>query len=226
MSNESQEKSAAELRTSLWAFIIYPGDSAPDDWLMILRKQFVPMFISPLHQPDDEDLKPHRHVMTMFGSVKSLKQVKEISDLVHGTQPFMIKDKAGYGKYLIHKGWPDKQQFTDEDLDKDPVIGLCGLDYNTFLLDIEDPFLVIQEIEDWIESQNVFSLWEVMRFARENNAQWYRVLHKRTIAIDLYCKSRLWSKTKQPQALLELKRAEELQKAIVAVNDETLVEES
>lgn len=184
------------------------------------------MFISPLHAGDEETTKPHRHVMTMFGSVKSLKQVKELSDLVHGTQPFMVKDKNSYGRYLIHKDRKEKQQWNDEQLKADPVIGLCGLDYNTFLLDSEDPFLVIQEIEDWIEKQNVFSLWEVMRFARENNALWYRVLHKRTIAIDLYCKSRLWSMTKQPQALLELKRAEELKDAIKTASDLDLIDES
>lgn len=226
MAKESQDKSAAELRSNYWAFIIYPGDSAPDDWLLVLKSWNVPLFISPLHVPDDEDKKPHRHVMTMFGSVKSLKQVKDISDSVHGTQPFIIQDKAGYGKYLTHRANPEKQQWTEEQLQADPVIGLCGLDYATFLLDAEDPFLVLQEIEDWIEEQDIFSLWEVMRFARQNNSLWYRVLHKRTMAIDIYCKSRLWTKTKQDEALQMYRQAVATREAIEkARNNPDLIEE-
>lgn len=189
-------------RSSLWAFIIYPGDSAPEDWLERLQAFHVPMFISPLHNPDEEGgLKPHRHVFVIFSSLKSQSQVDEISQSVCGTRAFIVEDKAGYAKYLIHLDRTEKQQWTDEQLEADPVIGLCGLDYKSFLLELTDPFEIVREIEDWIDKADVFSLWEVIKYARDNNETWYRILHKRTIAIDLYLKSRLWTLTKQDESL-------------------------
>ena len=44
-------------RTRNFATVVYP-ESAPDDWQEILSQQFVPAFISPLH--DKEDRKSTR----------------------------------------------------------------------------------------------------------------------------------------------------------------------
>lgn len=207
MSEQAQGKSASEDRSLYWSFCLYPGDSAPENWQEILKKQLVGMFVSPLHQPDDEELKPHRHVMLLFGSTKSYKQAKEISDAVHGAFPIQVRDKVKMARYLLHLDHPEKQQWTEEQLQADPLLSLNGSNYERFLLDNEDPFEVIQEIEDWIEEQDIFSVWEVMRYARENNARWDRALHKRTMAVDIYCKSRLWTKTKQEEALMQYKAA-------------------
>lgn len=223
----AEEKQALDPRSSIWTFIIYPGDSAPEDWEDKVKSWNIPGFISPLHVPDQEAAKPHRHVMLIFGTLKSVKQVKQFASELNGTQPFIVHDKAGYSRYLIHLDSPDKQQWTPEQLAEDPVICLAGMNYNTFLLDTEDPFNVIKEIEAWIEEKDLFSLWEVIRYSRENNDLWYRVLHKRTIAIDLYLKSRLWSKTKQPEALYAYQKAKELEEeAAAAGTDPELVEES
>ena len=56
-------------RTRNFASIVYP-ESAPEDWKEILIQQFVPAFISPLHDqdvnPGGEIKKPHYHVILMF----------------------------------------------------------------------------------------------------------------------------------------------------------------
>ena len=40
-------------RTNLWAFLIYPDDSAPDNYLEIIQNWHIPTIISPLHEPDN-----------------------------------------------------------------------------------------------------------------------------------------------------------------------------
>ena len=76
---EKKSKGNGPDRSTLWAFLIYPGDSAPEDWLQKLKTERIRMFISPLHVPDEEEKKPHRHVMIFFDSLKSENQANEIS---------------------------------------------------------------------------------------------------------------------------------------------------
>ena len=66
---------------------MYP-ESAPEDWREKLTAQFVPAFISPLHDsdlnPTGEQKKAHYHVIIMFDSVKTVEQAKEIFALIGG----------------------------------------------------------------------------------------------------------------------------------------------
>lgn len=221
---EEKEKSKKENRSSKWSFIFYPGDSAPDNWLETLQGHHVRMFISPLHDPaknkgadPDGNSKTHRHVMIFFDSLKSQEQADEIAASVNGTRAFVIKSEVGYGKYLIHSGkeYADKQQWTDDELVADPVIGLGGMDYEDWLLKNVDLVEIIQEIEDFADENDYFSLYKLKRWCRFNNKKWYKVINKRTIAIDIYLKSRLWTIQKEGQARQEIeenRRQEELQK--------------
>ena len=63
-----------------FATIVYP-ESAPSDWINILRSEIIPFFVSPLHDrdilEDGTPKKPHYHVMLMFDGVKTVEQVKE-----------------------------------------------------------------------------------------------------------------------------------------------------
>ena len=104
---------ASDERSSKWCFIIYPDDSAPDNWEQLLDDTHIRACYSPLHQPDEEHNKKHIHVILDFGKrLKSEKQIKKISqELLHGTRPFIIQDAVGYYEYLFHKNHPKKEQF-------------------------------------------------------------------------------------------------------------------
>lgn len=214
-------------RSTVWAFTIYPGDSAPDDWEQILRDQHIPMFISPLHEPDAESsFKPHRHVMPIFDSLKSYSQVDELRKLVNGAPPIRIESQSGYGKYLTHLDNPEKQQWTEEQLAADPVIGLCGLNYSDKLLEwAANNDGIVEEIERFIDENDFFSFWRLKCWCRENNKVWYKFLNRRSIAIDLYMKSRLWTLTKEEDALYQYNAAKErAEQAKKVVDDESLID--
>ena len=68
-------------RVRLWATVVYP-ESAPDNWLTILRDLMIPCYVSPLHDKDfNADKTPkkaHYHVMLVFEGKKSRAQIEEI----------------------------------------------------------------------------------------------------------------------------------------------------
>lgn len=107
-------------RYRCFANIIYPGDSAPDNWKDIISSFHVKVGVSPLHSPDpapdfgeDEGVKfkPHHHLVYVFDSVKTLDQVRDLIKPLKGTQPFVLYSTSGYIRYLVHLDNPDKQQF-------------------------------------------------------------------------------------------------------------------
>ena len=72
-------------RARNFATVVYP-ESAPDGWQELLAEQFVPSFISPLHDqdvnPGGEPKKEHYHVMLMFEGKKSLEQARSVMPLL------------------------------------------------------------------------------------------------------------------------------------------------
>ena len=80
MAKESQK----DTRVRNFATVVYP-ESAPENWQEILAEQFIPAFISPLHDkdinPTGEPKKPHYHVMIMYEGKKS--ESKSVPVAVH-----------------------------------------------------------------------------------------------------------------------------------------------
>lgn len=78
----------ATQRNMHFATIVYPLESAPKDWIEKIEDQHIQALISPLHDKDiDKEgnpKKPHHHVILIFESLKSQKQVKEITDTFGG----------------------------------------------------------------------------------------------------------------------------------------------
>lgn len=113
-------------RTRNWTFVIYPESAG--DFLSIQRhlsNLTIPCLCSPLHSADSEMTKPHYHVGLFFSSVKSYSQVlslvqREFGQIVRGCDSFNvvstvfpILDKSSFVRYLIHYGFPEKEQFTE-----------------------------------------------------------------------------------------------------------------
>ena len=107
----AEKKTSATTRTRNFATVVYP-ESAPDNWQEILSEQFVPAFISPLHDndlnPTGEVKKPHYHVMIMFDSVKTREQAQDIFNLIGGVGCEIVQSLRGYARYLCHLDNPDK----------------------------------------------------------------------------------------------------------------------
>lgn len=158
----------------VWAGVIYP-ESAPEDWLSRLEAIHVPMAISPLHVPDAEEKKPHRHVLIKYEGNKSLSQVREIFTEVNGAVlPTPVKSIGGYARYLCHLDDPKKQQ-----LDVTDVICLGGFDYSRYIIKSPeaDRQRLLTEIEEFVMDNLVTEYLQVRQYARESAPDWLEILH-------------------------------------------------
>lgn len=178
-------------RGRVWTFVIYPGDSAPENWLDTLRSLNVPGFVSPLHtdvNPDETVKKPHRHVLLMFEGKKSFKQVNEICGMLNAPHPQYVQSKAGMARYLCHLDNPEKQQYKPDD-----VICLAGTNYFETVATAADLDAVISEMEQWCDDNGVFSYAGLSRYARIHRPDWTRALrHRCTIHMKAYLLACQW----------------------------------
>src|SRR5690625_5536283 len=106
-------------RTRNWSIIVYP-ESAPENWIDILQKEYVKMVVSPLHDkdvnPDDTLKKSHFHVLFMFDGVKSYNLVKSIADSFYAPITQIVGSANGLSLYMLHLDIPDKAQYNFSDL--------------------------------------------------------------------------------------------------------------
>lgn len=179
-------------RTRNYAAVVYP-DSAPDEWQEILSQQFVPAFISPLHDkdinPTGEEKKAHYHVVIMFEGPKTKEQAQEIFTLINGVGCVKVNSLRGYARYLCHMDNPEKYQYSQED-----VRCLCGADYLSSIGLPTDKYKAIGEMIDFCEDNNILSYSDLLMYCRNEHFDWFRVLcDNGTVVVREYLKSRLWT---------------------------------
>lgn len=179
-------------RTRNFACVVYP-DSAPENWLDILSDQFVPAFISPLHNedvnPTGEKKKDHYHVLIMFDSVKTAEQARAVFEMIGGVGCEVVNSSRGYARYLCHLDNPEKHQYCVED-----VRCLAGADYANVISLVTDKYKAIGEMIDFCQSQDIYSYALLLEYARIERFDWFRVLcDSGTVVIKEYLKSRTWA---------------------------------
>lgn len=175
-----------------YACVVYP-ESAPADWQSLLSSQFVPSFVSPLHDcdinPNGEAKKSHYHVIIMFDSPKPTEYAKEIFDIIKGVGCEIVKSLRGYARYLCHLDNPEKSQYAPAD-----VVNLCGANYTDVIGLVIDRYVVITEIEDFCDNYNVYSYYALCKYARRYRPEWHKILTESgTIHMREYLKSKKWS---------------------------------
>lgn len=183
----------ADSRTRNFATVVYP-ESAPEKWQQILEEQFIPAFISPLHEndvnPTGEPKKAHYHVILMFDGKKSVEQAKEVFDMIGGVGCEVVKSIRGYARYLCHLDNPEKAQY-----EPSLVRSLCGADYMDTIGLAVDEYIAISEMEEFCEKYNVYSFFALSRYARMHRPDWHRVLTRKcTIYMKEYLQSMKWSR--------------------------------
>lgn len=186
------EKSIKKSRTRNFATVVYP-ESSPDNWQELLAEQFIPAFISPLHNKDvnatGEPKKAHYHVILMFDSVKTIEQAKEVFELIGGVGCEKVNSIRGYARYLCHLDNPDKAQYNQSD-----VRSMCGADYHSVIGLVTDKYKAIGEMIDYCIENNVQSYSNLLEYCRMERFDWFRVLcDNGTIVMKEYLKSRSWS---------------------------------
>ena len=108
--------------------------------------------ISPVHDkdinPDENNTlkKPHYHVLLMFDSVKTYKQVTEITEEVKATIPQIVHSPKGLARYMTHMDNPEKAQYKTED-----IVALNGADLSELLKpSSQDRYSMIREMLQFI----------------------------------------------------------------------------
>lgn len=185
------EKNATR-RTRNFATVVYP-ESAPDNWRSILSEQFIPGYISPLHEndinPTGEPKKPHYHVIICFDSVKTIEQAKDVFKLIGGVGCEVVKSIRGYARYLCHLDNPEKAQY-----DPSQVINLCGADYMSVIGLAVDKYAALAEMQDFCEQWDCSSFWMLTRYAKVHRMDWFRILADcGSVHMREYLQSRKWS---------------------------------
>lgn len=185
-------KTKAQIRTRNFATVVYP-ESAPENWQDILSQQFVPAFISPLHDkdinPGGELKKSHYHVMIMFDGVKTHDQAQSIITLIGGVGCEIVQSVRGYARYLCHLDNPEKAQYS-----QDLVRSLCGADYSGTIGLVTDKYKAIGEMIDYCKEYNIYSYSVLIEYCRMERFDWFRVLcDNGTVVMKEYLKSRSWT---------------------------------
>lgn len=180
-------------RTRNFTTIVYP-DSAPADWLSILGDQHVPAFVSPLHNrdlnPDGELKKPHWHVLIMFDSVKTMKQAKELFDLIGGVGCQKVNSMRGNSRYLCHLDNPEKAQY-----DVGEVKAFAGADYHEICSLVSDRYVAIRDMLEFCECYDIISFADFLVYCSENRFDWFKILcDGGSFVLKEYMKSRNWGR--------------------------------
>lgn len=186
-------------RSHYWRFLIYP-DSAPENWRKILNETLVDIAISPLHQPDEEVLKPHYHGVVKFDSLKSFKQVKKIiTDPLNTVFPLIGNSGRKSYEYLIHVNHPEREQFKDAEGNYrwDLIEHMNGATKETFCKEEEKEDEHINIIM-YIQDNNISEMRELTNYCLGNELGWLNLIRKSsTFYNTLLTSNRAWKREVQ-----------------------------
>lgn len=184
-------------RTRNFTTIVYP-ESAPENWQELLAEQFIPAFVSPLHDkdvnPGGEAKKPHYHVMIMFDSVKTIEQARSVFNVIGGVGCEVVNSLRGCSRYLCHLDNPEKAQYNPED-----VRSLCGADYVGACSLVIDKYKAIREMIAFCKETGLVSYADLLEYCAEQRFDWFRVLcDNGTVVMKEYLKSVTWAMYRCP----------------------------
>jgi len=179
-------------RTRNYTTVVYP-DSAPENWQNLLDDLHISAFVSPLHDKDvnlgGEIKKPHWHVVIMFDSVKTVKQARNVFDVIGGIGCEAIESLRGVVRYLCHLDNPEKVRYRSED-----VKCFGGANYISACSLVRDKNRIIREMMDFCEENKIVSFYCLLKYCKSENQEWFDSLcDNSTFVVKEYLKSKFWT---------------------------------
>lgn len=165
-----------ETRTRNWTFVLYP-ESAPENWRNIIDDMHIEWVESPLHDKDinadGQAKKAHKHVMLMFGGVKTYEQVKELTDKLNSPIPERCHNAKALVRYMAHLDNPDKAQYSISD-----IIAHGGVDLAELLRpSSSERYTIINEMITYVQDEGITEFQDLMDYARHNEFdRWFPLL--------------------------------------------------
>lgn len=171
-----------------WAFILYP-ESAPLDWLSILRDSYLNIAVSPLHDRDVKEDgtpdKPHRHVMVMYGDSSTSTATEELAMKVNGSHVIPIQNSWNYFNYFDHHRETNKQLYDHKD-----IILLNGVaEYDIKTMSKNEDLHMKMEIMQYIRDNHICEYSDLLEQVTGYNMEWFDYAANHTILFNAYLTS-------------------------------------
>lgn len=198
--------------TKGWEFILYPDSEYYNyNWKKDLEKYHNP-YCYILHDKDfyeDDEYytkdsgehkkgelkhakgelkKAHYHVYFWFGNAVKFTQALDVMETCGGCRIQPILNKSGAIRYLTHVDYPDKTQYSIDD-----VVHGGGLDFKKYYyegaIDIEP---VLDKIHDFLKLNEIWTVNQFLDFTKSYNREWHNLyINKDKVRkyVDNYCKN-------------------------------------
>ena len=124
----------------------------------------------------------------MFETVKTTEQAKEITTMIGGVGLEKISSLRGYARYLIHADNPEKAQYNAFEIKQ-----FGGADWQSICSLASEKYVSIREMIQYCTVNNILSYADLLRYASENNENWFRCLcDNGTVVMKEFLKSLSW----------------------------------
>jgi len=173
MSDKKQTSGIKKTRN--YATVVYP-ESAPENWLDILREMKFNALVSPLHDkdvnPDDGEVKKaHYHVLFLFDGPRTADLARATAEQIGGVGIEAVNSVRGYARYLCHLDNPEKYQYCPDD-----VLVVGSEDYFSLISLPTDKYRIITEIITWCDENGVYYYSDLLRYCMSERPDWFRTL--------------------------------------------------
>lgn len=174
-----------------WACVVYP-DSAPTNWVEILRDTGLEIAISPIHDKDINDVdetqkKAHWHIIIIYANTTTRRNIKSIVEPLNCPTPMKINSIKGAFRYLTHMDHPHKYQYNQDDIQL-----LNGFDKDSLIsLSLTDQYKLKCEIISIIKKYAIRSYWDLLELTifDLDKSDYYKVVMDNTILFNTAIKS-------------------------------------
>lgn len=89
----------------------------------------------------------------------------------------VVRNMRSLLRYFCHLDNPEKFQYDTQDLRS-----FNGFNIEDRLYSQSDSVVILDDILDYIESNQIYSFWELVNYCRKNNREWFSVLIRRDIS--------------------------------------------
>lgn len=177
--------------------VLYP-ESAPEDWRDQLRKTGLQCAVSPLHDKDTnadgEPKKPHYHVILVYGSPTTYRNVEGLTKRLNQPIPQPLEQVRGYYRYLTHADNPEKAQYSAAEIET-----INGFDIRDFVeMTKSEVTRYKRELLAFIRDNDLMEyadLLDVLLDGGETTADLFEVASNHTLFLTKYIASRRYKAT-------------------------------
>lgn len=173
-------------RARVWTTILYPEikkafEDIGQSFLLALDNTQVSFLVSPEHKPEENEKKPHNHLLLDFGSKKSKEQVKSFLDNltafnkdIHFPLAQQVHNKRNMIRYFFHLDSLAKQQFSEDEKKTAVCKGFELADYI-----VDRPKVKEIEVVRWVmKKTNAANLYELVEECLESKEDYFHFIEK------------------------------------------------